>query len=57
MDPKIASSHRWLLEDKIIGLDAYAAKAKKTGKFDYDVKIPGLEIVDKYTFTHTSQPP
>ncbi|MBC3812412.1 ABC transporter substrate-binding protein [Undibacterium aquatile] len=57
MDPKIASSHRWLLEDKIIGLDAYAAKAKKTGKFDYDVKIPGLEIVDKYTLRiHLSRP-
>ena len=24
-------------------------KAKKTGKFDYDAPIPGIEVVDKYT--------
>ncbi|MBC3886366.1 heme-binding protein [Undibacterium sp. FT31W] len=49
MDPKIASSHRWLLEGKILGLDACAEKAKKTGKFDYDARVPGFEVIDKYT--------
>jgi ABC-type transport system substrate-binding protein len=47
MDPKIASTHVWLLEDKIAGLDQLAAEAKKSGKFDYSAKVPGLEVVDK----------
>ena len=29
MDPRIASSHSWLFEGKIVGLDALVAKAKK----------------------------
>ena len=49
MDPKIASTHTWLLEGKIIGLDELAEKAKKTGKFDYTAKIHGFEVIDKYT--------
>jgi ABC-type transport system substrate-binding protein len=49
MDPAIASSHRWLLEGKIIGLDELAEKAKKTGKFDYDAVVPGLQAPDPYT--------
>ena len=32
MDPKLASTHTWLLEDKIEGLDQLVAQAKKTGK-------------------------
>src|SRR6267154_1452645 len=39
MDPKIHSPWSWLLEGKIVGLDEAAAKAKQTGKFDYDAKI------------------
>ena len=49
MDPRAASAHSWLFEQKIIGLDDLVAKAKKTGKFDYDAKIPGIEVLDKYT--------
>jgi ABC-type transport system substrate-binding protein len=49
MDPAIASSHRWLLEGKIIGLDELAEKARKTGKFDYDAIVPGLQASDPYT--------
>ena len=48
-DPKLASPHSWLFDRKIVGLDEYAEQAKKSGKFDYNQKIPGLEIVDKYT--------
>ncbi len=40
---------RFLVEGKIEGLDELAAKAKKTGKFDYDAKIPGMVAVDRYT--------
>ncbi|MFZ6759947.1 ABC transporter substrate-binding protein [Undibacterium sp. Ji50W] len=57
MDPKIASTHVWLLEDKITGLDQLAAQAKKSGKFDYSAKVPGLEIIDKYTLRiHLTRP-
>ena len=49
IDPKLRSPHAWLVEGKIVGLDELAEAAKKSGKFDYDKKIPGLEAVDRYT--------
>jgi ABC-type transport system substrate-binding protein len=49
IDPKIRSPWAWLVEGKIVGLDELAEAAKKTGKFDYDRKIPGLEAVDRHT--------
>ena len=48
-DPKIASAHSWLFENKIVGFDELAAAAKKSGKFDYDANVAGFELVDKYT--------
>ena len=39
----------FLVEGKIVGLDEEIAAAKKSGKFNYDKKIPGLEAVDRYT--------
>jgi ABC-type transport system substrate-binding protein len=56
-DPKLASPNAWLLEGKIVGLDALAEQAKKTGRFDYNQAVPGLEQIDPYTLrihlTHT----
>jgi ABC-type transport system substrate-binding protein len=49
VDPALHSPWGWLVEGKIVGLDAEAAKAKKVGKFDYNTKIAGLEVVDRYT--------
>jgi ABC-type transport system substrate-binding protein len=49
VDPKLRSPYAFLLEGKIVGLDEAQAAAKKSGKFDYDAKIPGLEVVDRYT--------
>ncbi len=49
MDPKMRSPWTWLLDGKIVGLDEAAAQAKKSGKFDYDAKVAGLEAVDRYT--------
>ena len=49
MDPKIRSPYAFMLEGKVVGLDALAEAAKKSGKFDYDAKIAGLEAVDRYT--------
>ncbi len=49
IDPKIRSPWAFLVEGKFVGLDELAEEAKKTGKFDYDRKIPGIEVVDRYT--------
>jgi ABC-type transport system substrate-binding protein len=49
LDPKNRSQWAFMLEGKIEGLDELAAEAKRTGKFDYDRKVAGLEAVDRYT--------
>jgi len=49
IDPALRSPWSWLVEGKIVGLDALALQAKKTGKFDYKAKIAGLELLDPYT--------
>ena len=48
-DPKLASPHAWLFENKVPGMDQLALDAVKSGKFDYDKAIPGFELLDKYT--------
>ncbi|HEU4844473.1 MAG TPA: ABC transporter substrate-binding protein [Burkholderiaceae bacterium] len=48
-DPRLASPHSWLLEGKIVGLDQLAADARRSGQFDYDRPVAGLEQVDRYT--------
>jgi oligopeptide transport system substrate-binding protein len=48
-DPKLASAWSWLFEGKVVGFDEAAAKAKKTGHFDYDAGIEGFELLDRYT--------
>ena len=49
LDPKVRSPNMDLLQDRIIGADALIEQAKKTNKFDYDVKLEGLQAVDRYT--------
>jgi len=49
IDPGVRSPWQWLLADKLVGADTLVAKAGKTGKFDYDAPLAGLEIVDRYT--------
>ena len=48
-DPKNRSPWAFMVEGHVAGLDALTDQAKKTGKFDYDAKIPGLETPDPYT--------
>jgi oligopeptide transport system substrate-binding protein len=48
-DPKLASPHAWLFDNKVLGFDQLALDAKKSGKFDYDKAVPGFELLDKYT--------
>jgi len=49
LDPKVKSPWLWLLEGKIAGSAEAIAAAQKTGRFDYDAPMAGLEIVDRYT--------
>ena len=49
IDPKIRSPWAFLVEGKFQGLDELAEEAKKTGRFDYNRKIAGLEVVDRHT--------
>ena len=48
-DPANRSPYEWLFENKVLGLDEAAEKAKKDGKFDYDTPIEGLKVLDRYT--------
>jgi ABC-type transport system substrate-binding protein len=49
IDPKNASPNLWLIEGRVLGVEAAAAKAKKEGRFDYDAPIPGIQVLDRYT--------
>ena len=49
IDPRIRSPWAFLVEGKLAGLDEVAEQAKKSGRFDYDRKVPGIEAVDRHT--------
>jgi ABC-type transport system substrate-binding protein len=49
MDPQWRSPQEGNFKGKIAGLDELADKAKKTGRFDYDAPVAGLETPDRYT--------
>jgi oligopeptide transport system substrate-binding protein len=48
-DPKNRSPWVWYVEGKIVGGDETIEAAKKTGRYDYDAPIKGIETPDKYT--------
>ncbi|MDR1310369.1 MAG: ABC transporter substrate-binding protein [Burkholderiaceae bacterium] len=49
MDPQNRSPSAHFVAGKIVGLDERAARAKKTGRFDYDTPLAGLATPDRYT--------
>jgi ABC-type transport system substrate-binding protein len=49
IDPAIRSPNLWLIEGRVAGVTQAAAKAKKDNRFDYAARIPGIEVVDRYT--------
>jgi ABC-type transport system substrate-binding protein len=49
VDPRVRSPNSDLLEHKIVGLDEAVAKAKASGRFDYDAEVQGLRATDRYT--------
>lgn len=50
-DPKNRSPYGWIFEHKLVGLDELADAASKSGRFDYEARIPGLEVRDRYTIS------
>ena len=49
LDPKIRSYDLYLFERKLVGVDEALARARKSGTFDYNEKIEGLQALDRYT--------
>ena len=50
VDPKIRAQWAFLMEGKVVGLDALGEEAKRTGRFDYDKPIEGLQAPSRYEF-------
>ena len=48
-DPKVRSYWLYLFERNLVGLDAPLERARKSGTFNYDEKIEGLQALDRYT--------
>jgi oligopeptide transport system substrate-binding protein len=49
IDPAVTSPNLFIFENKLVGADELITDAKKTGKFDYDAKLEGLQALDRYT--------
>ncbi|MBK7469442.1 MAG: hypothetical protein IPI73_01250 [Betaproteobacteria bacterium] len=49
LDPKVRSPNLGIFENKLVGGDEVVEAAKKSGKFDYDAPLPGLQALDRYT--------
>ncbi|MBA3775717.1 MAG: heme-binding protein, partial [Betaproteobacteria bacterium] len=57
LDPKMRAPFLWYLNGKVVGADEVIAKAKQTGKFDYDAVMEGLRAIDRYTIRLTLKEP
>jgi ABC-type transport system substrate-binding protein len=53
LDPQSRSVHASFLAGKIAGLDDLAAQAQKSGHFNYDAPVAGLQAPDRYTLRVT----
>src|SRR2546426_5003949 len=49
-DPKNKSPNFYLLDKRVVGMDAVRKQALAGGKFDYDREVEGLRAIDRYTF-------
>jgi oligopeptide transport system substrate-binding protein len=56
-DPANRSPYEWLFENKLVGLDELAERARKSGRFDYAAKIAGIEVRDNYTLSFKLKEP
>ena len=49
LDPRMRSNNFQVFDGRFVGAEAVMAKAKETGKLDYDAPIEGLQAIDRYT--------
>ena len=49
LDPKFRSQWRFMYDGKIVGLNELSKAAEKSGHFDYEKPIEGLQALDRYT--------
>lgn len=49
LDPKSRSNALQSVDGRFVGAEAVVARARETGKFDYDAPIEGLQALDRYT--------
>jgi ABC-type transport system substrate-binding protein len=49
LDPRTRSPHLDTFDGRFVGMDKLVARAKETGRFDYDAPVEGLTVVDRYT--------
>jgi ABC-type transport system substrate-binding protein len=49
-DPKNKSVQLYLIDKRIVGMDALREAALKGAKFDYDREVEGLRAIDRYTY-------
>ena len=49
LDPRIRSNSLQALDGRFVGAEAIVARAKETGRFDYDAPMEGLQAIDRYT--------
>jgi ABC-type transport system substrate-binding protein len=57
VDPKMRSPYAFLFRGKLVGLDALAEPVKSRGTFNYDARVPGLEVIDRYTIRYRLNEP
>ncbi|HEY4997958.1 MAG TPA: ABC transporter substrate-binding protein, partial [Usitatibacter sp.] len=56
-DPQLRSPYEWLFQNRIVGLDELAERAKKEHRFDYDAPVAGIEVRDKYIISFKLKAP
>ncbi len=48
-DPRVRSPSLFIFEHQLVGLEEALAAARRTGEFNYDAPIEGLQVLDRYT--------
>ena len=49
LDPRMRSNALTVVQGRFVGGDEAVARAKETGKFDYDAPMEGLQTLDRFT--------
>ena len=49
LDPRVRSTEFHVFDARFVGSESVLAKARESGKLDYDAPIEGLKAIDRYT--------